>query len=146
MKKGRRGSGKEEEVIIHYLRICHSIGKILGISHKNTELQVEEDDSINIKQGSPLCHLSVLTSILVPSPLGSLEVASLTACSKQQEVLVTLPTGCSKSTLQLWCGTSDRNVLRSCQNISSFFLLLLCPSSLTVLSKILYSFSFPPPS
>lgn len=44
MKKDRRGSGKEEEVIIHYLRICHSIGKILGISHKNTELQLEEDE------------------------------------------------------------------------------------------------------
>lgn len=55
MKKDRRGSGKEEEVIIYYLRICHSIGKILGISHKNTELQVEEDDSINIKtRFSPL--------------------------------------------------------------------------------------------
>ena len=44
MKKDRRGSGKEKEVIIHYLRICHSIGKILGISHKNTELQLEEDE------------------------------------------------------------------------------------------------------
>ena len=40
-KKAERESGKEE-MKINYLRVGHSVGKILGVSYQNTKLQVEE--------------------------------------------------------------------------------------------------------
>ena len=40
-RKAERESGKEE-MKINYLRVGHSVSKILGVSYKNTKLQVEE--------------------------------------------------------------------------------------------------------
>ena len=44
-RRGSRKAGREsreEEMKINYLRVRHSVGKILGVSYKNTKLQVEK--------------------------------------------------------------------------------------------------------
>ena len=44
-RRGSRKAGREsreEEMKINYLRVRHSVGKILGVSYKNAKLQVQK--------------------------------------------------------------------------------------------------------